>query len=796
MGEENSRLFLDDRSRAPNDRVARLGSRRSVNILSVEVGPTPRDERGKMTRLRGTLLLGALLLVCVLPQPCSGMDLLGFRRGDCNADQSYDISDVVLILQFLFLGPPDPVCLDACDMDDDGTIDVNDVIYGLDRIFLGPVIFPEPSVCGIDPTPDGIDCEFGFCSFATIHEEGAFTLETGRVGEAYVGDLPTLDQTEVTWTTPTGPVIVQDEIPFLEYGFALNQELPAGLQLDPVTGVVSGTPTTDGAHRVQIWARRPDTTVVLFHVDLPIFTAAETEIAPTSGLDTIGPFIFAVALEDFDFEHEMPWPPPYPLFNCSNTIAPPPSQIVNKDLQVLYPTNAGGDRLPVLFFHHATGADWTDYGSLLAHLASHGVITVSVNDQFSYADYASYYCWGGHEEGARVLLATRDHVRSLTEDPTHPLYDRIDWTRVFYGGHSRGGGSATIASELDWNTRGLFLVQGTDARQDSWIGNTSRWIELPDVPVMHVSAEQDFDVIYPFAERLLERYRGPATMVTVYGGCHGYSTDNNDIGCLNCPWDVIPPAVDRCPYVSRTRQLDLTKTFGTAFFRRYGFDDLSVENLLYGDEFQGSVFASVAYKRNLSSRLVVDDFDAYPFNSLGLSVTSSGMLNIGPGSCYDTPFPLPVGLVPFANLVVDLPQLGTATLVQSLGSVLTPLDVSTRKKLTFRIKNHDVPGLTDNFGFSWLDFALSVQDADGDLAILSLNDYLPQTEFYPDPEPFTVTVRMKYQRFISLTVPLTEIQAANPNLDLDQLVTIAWQWVSDGTSQVVPRMGLDDIQFE
>lgn len=84
-----------------------------------------------------------------------------YRRGDCNDDGAYDISDAIRELSYLFpSGPPvAPGCLDACDSNDDGGIDIGDAVTILDWLFaMGP---PPPSPhpgCGSDPTGDATDC--------------------------------------------------------------------------------------------------------------------------------------------------------------------------------------------------------------------------------------------------------------------------------------------------------------------------------------------------------------------------------------------------------------------------------------------------------------------------------------------------------------------------------------------------------------------------------------------------------------------------------------------------------------
>jgi len=48
---------------------------------------------------------------------------------------------------------------DAADANDDGELDIADPIAILGHLFLGAGDLPPPSAaCGIDRTPDGLDC--------------------------------------------------------------------------------------------------------------------------------------------------------------------------------------------------------------------------------------------------------------------------------------------------------------------------------------------------------------------------------------------------------------------------------------------------------------------------------------------------------------------------------------------------------------------------------------------------------------------------------------------------------------
>ncbi len=747
--------------------------------------------------IRGLLPAIVLSIGLLLPAGVEGADLPGFIRGDCNADGSSNISDPIFLLEVLFgAGTPSP-CEDACDVSDDGALDLADAILMLGHVFTGsPAVYPAPVQCGSDPTDDGLTCELGTCAVGVLIGERSFTLETARQGLPYSGDLPVDEQQEVTWQEGFSSGVIQARVPFVEYGFPLDSTLPGDLSLDATSGLITGTSIPPGLHSFSVWARDAADEYTLIHIDLPSFGADETEFAPGQPLDSGGAYLVALLETSFLYTHPLPWPTPYPLYFC-NSVQPPAATFDEvKALRIFYPLTANF-RTPLLVFHHGTGYDWTSYQQLLIHLASHGITCVSVNDQYPYfPPFTDYYCWGGHDESARVMLAVRELVEEFDLDPSHPLFGRVDRNRVFYGGHSRGAGAALVARELDPDVRGVFCLQGTDVRRDATVGNTNRWIQLPDVPVLSITAEQDTDVIYPFSERILERFTGPATMVTIYGGCHAYSTDAATTGCAECVWNDQPPAVDSCRYISRSLQHTWTKRFATAFFHRYGFGDLSVEGLLYGDEYEGSPFVGVTSRRNLSGVIPVADFEDFPMANRGGLITATGTLLFIKGPCYDWPFPLPAPIDPITNLVMIAAPNGVTTVTIPFLQGGVPLDVTGTKKLTFRIKNHDIHGVADNIGYGHLSLDVRLEDHGGGLAQLSADPHLPQIEFHPAPEPAVLQVPLKYQRFITVSMPLDDFLAANPLLDLGELNNLRLTITTNGTAAVDVRLGFDDFQFE
>jgi hypothetical protein len=67
-----------------------------------------------------------------------------FVRGDATGDGVIDISDVVYLLNYLFVGGPAPVPLAAGDANSDGVVDASDLVYLLNYLFVGG----PPPRCG------------------------------------------------------------------------------------------------------------------------------------------------------------------------------------------------------------------------------------------------------------------------------------------------------------------------------------------------------------------------------------------------------------------------------------------------------------------------------------------------------------------------------------------------------------------------------------------------------------------------------------------------------------------------
>ena len=89
-----------------------------------------------------------------------------FRRGDSNASGDLNITDGVFVLNYLFLGGPEPPCQDAADSDDNGQLNITDGVRILNYLFLGGPAppAPGPETCGPDPTEDELPpCVYTSC---------------------------------------------------------------------------------------------------------------------------------------------------------------------------------------------------------------------------------------------------------------------------------------------------------------------------------------------------------------------------------------------------------------------------------------------------------------------------------------------------------------------------------------------------------------------------------------------------------------------------------------------------------
>ena len=87
-----------------------------------------------------------------------------YIRGDCSPDLRLSITDGIRVLNYLFIAPDPPPCLEACDSDGNGTLNITDGISLLSFLFLGGPAPPEPGpACGPDESPTELGCITSAC---------------------------------------------------------------------------------------------------------------------------------------------------------------------------------------------------------------------------------------------------------------------------------------------------------------------------------------------------------------------------------------------------------------------------------------------------------------------------------------------------------------------------------------------------------------------------------------------------------------------------------------------------------
>jgi len=123
------------------------------------------------------------------------------------------------------------------------------------------------------------------------------------------------------------------------------------------------------------------------------------------------------------------------------------------DSTCLSPLDSGSLRPLVIFGHgrYGSGAGSPNYlgaTNLMYHLASWGYICVSVNLDVVWQLNSSSDQWGIPHRGELFLHAIEEMI-SLNSDPSSKFYQHIDTDKIALIGHSRGGGGATYAVNLN-----------------------------------------------------------------------------------------------------------------------------------------------------------------------------------------------------------------------------------------------------------------------------------------------------------------------------------------------------------
>jgi hypothetical protein len=123
-----------------------------------------------------------------------------------------------------------------------------------------------------------------------------------------------------------------------------------------------------------------------------------------------------------------------------------------------------GETYPVITWANGTCGLTQGYAPLLSTVASHGFVV-----------FASNSTWTGTPPTNMVQLRALDYAKSLNEDPTSVLYQKLNLDKIGAMGHSQGAG-ATVTAASDSRIKSLIV----------WNTGTSN-----NKPFLDVSGERD-----------------------------------------------------------------------------------------------------------------------------------------------------------------------------------------------------------------------------------------------------------------------------------------------------------------
>jgi hypothetical protein len=246
--------------------------------------------------------------------------------------------------------------------------------------------------------------------------------------------------------------------------------------------------------------------------------------------------------------------------------------------EVRYPSGAGPFPLVLVVHGNSSAATASDQGYfyLLDLLASHGMIAVSVDENFLNGGV-----FGEMDARAIVLLRHLQRWRTWNATAAHPFFGKVDMNKIGLAGHSRGGEAVTVAwlfnttrhnaadpnHDFNFNLKSLYAIAPVDSQVEQSYTGMPVTLRNVDYYVMHGSHDGD---VYTFEGQKTFDRADPVTLSTIgmKGLLYVYGANHN---FWNTVWTASPdaPVNPTADLISAAQQQSLGKAYVSAFFR-YG----------------------------------------------------------------------------------------------------------------------------------------------------------------------------------------------------------------------------------
>lgn len=455
--------------------------------------------------------------------------------------------------------------------------------------------------------------------------------------------------------------------------------------------------------------------------------------------------------------------------SVSNPLGGAPIQVQHFGI-VWYPSDPAGQLapsptpFPLVVFAHGRFQSGSFIGSnhlqatyLLQHLASWGWVVASVNLDV----VGQFQNPAAIPQRGELINRTVEHLQTIGG-----LAPGIDFTRIVYLGHSRGGEGvfAAVQQNPPWaaSIRGIGAIAPT---------NYMSYAVPANAFVLY--GAQDGDVNNGWPIQLYDQTSAPDLkgFRLIEGANHFFFTDS------------IVFSGEGVPVLNRAQHHEIAKTMLATWAGALHYSDPSFRQQIAGD---AEVAWSGAFKIHRlyrsSSRITVDDFEQAPFdpfaNTLGGANAPAGLTGVA-----EAPLTTATALSFFHKTRGLVAQWQTpATLDVDLGA---DLDVAGYPYVSVNVLQEHA-SILNPVGQDQR-FALSLRDGSGNAATIE------NVELGPLPYPVTATPGFAPKKSVLKTFrfPLAEFVARNPALDLKAARAITLEFNRTPTGEVA----IDDFAF-